>query len=65
MGSVAAILQLVNLALPEIGSLIVMIKGKNGGTSAVVYLDEADVQFASNQQQIADWLKAHNLKPAS
>ena len=65
MGSVAAILQLINLALPAITTLIVAIKGKNGGMSAVVYLDEADAQFAENQQQIADWLKAHGKAPAS
>jgi hypothetical protein len=33
--------------------------------SAVVYLDEADAQFAANQQQIADWLSSKGKTPAA
>lgn len=56
------ILQFLNLVIPEIGAVVVMIKGQSS-TSAVVYLDQADTQFAANQQQVADWLKAHGKTP--
>jgi len=61
----ANILAILNLVLPAIGSIVVAIRGKNGGMSAVVYLDEADAQFAANQQQIADWLSSKGKTPVS
>lgn len=62
---IAAILQILNLALPAIGSLIVAIRGSNGGVSAIIYLDQADATFAADQQQVADWLKSHGKPPAA
>ena len=64
----AAILQILNLALPAASSLIVAIRGADGSASAIVYLDQADTQFAANQAQITDWLAAHGkvaAKPAA
>jgi hypothetical protein len=59
------ILAILNLVLPAIGSIVVAIKGKNGGMSAIVYLDEADAQFAANQQQIAQWLSEKGKPPVA
>lgn len=61
----SAILQILNLALPAVSTLIVAIRGQNGGVSAIVYLDQADANFAANQQQIADWLKEKGKAPAA
>ncbi len=61
----SAILQLINLILPGIANFILMIKGQDGSTSAVVYLDAADTQFVANQKQIQDWLAAHGKAPAA
>ena len=61
----ANILAILNLVLPAIGSIVVAIRGKSGGMSAIVYLDEADAQFAANQQQIADWLSSKGKTPAA
>lgn len=60
---IGAILQLINLAIPAITNVIVAIKGQTG-TSVVVYLDQADAQFAENQKQVADWLAAHGKTAA-
>jgi hypothetical protein len=62
---IGAILQILNLALPAISTLIVAIRGTGGGMSAIIYLDQADANFAADQQQIADWLKAHGKTPAA
>lgn len=56
---IAALLQLINVAAPIVANVIVAIKNTNGSTSALVYLDAADAQFAANQQQVSDWLAAH------
>ena len=61
----AGILQIINLIIPAIGSVIVAIKGANGGMSAIIYLDEADAQFAANQKQIADWLASKGKAPVA
>lgn len=60
----AQLLQLFTLAEPAIGSLIVLIRHKDGTLSATAILDEADTQFAANQKQIGDWLSAHPVKTA-
>ena len=60
---IAAILQLITAAEPGVISLITMIRGQNGSTTAVVYLDEADTQFAANQKQIADWFSSKGKTP--
>ena len=65
MGALSMILSLLDTAIPAIGSLVVMIRGTNGTTSAVVYLDQADAQFAANLKQVSDWLAAHPVKPAA
>jgi hypothetical protein len=61
----SAILQILNLALPAVSSLIVAIRGTNGSVSAIVYLDQADASFAADQAQIASWLSAHGKTPAT
>jgi len=57
---------LINLLLPTVTNIITMIVHKDGTTTAVVYLDEADTQLAANQKQIADWFaaKGRALPPA-
>ena len=64
MGSLAAALQLINLAEPAIASVIMLIRGAHGGTTAIVYLDSADAQFAANQTEIQAWLAAKGKAPA-
>lgn len=57
MGSILALL---NLAIPNIVNLVLAIKNSKTGTATVtVILDEADAQFATNQQQVAAWFAAH------
>lgn len=63
MGSLAAILGIINLTEPLVANIIVAIKNKTGGTSLIVYLDEADAQFDANIKQVQDWLAAHGKKP--
>ena len=60
----ASILTLINLVLPTVTNLIVAIKHRDGTQSAVVYLDEADTQFAANQKVIQDWLASKGKTPA-
>jgi hypothetical protein len=55
----AAILQLLNIAIPNIVSVITVIRNANGTNSAIFYLDQADSQFAQNQQDLGAWLAAH------
>lgn len=55
----SAILQILNLALPALSSVIVAIKGVDGSGSAIVYLDQADANAAANQVLITDWMTAH------
>ncbi len=59
----AGILQLLNLAIPNIVSVITVIRNANGTHSAVFYLDSADAQFAQNQAELGAWLAAHNVTP--
>ena len=61
----SAILQLINLILPGVANFILMVRGQDGSTSAVVYLDAADAQFAANQKQIQDWLASKGKAPAA
>ena len=56
MGSILA---LINLALPNVVNLVLAIRHKDGSATVTVILNEADAQFATNQQQVADWFKAH------
>ena len=58
---IGAILQLLNVAAPTVANLIVAIKSNTGGVSAIVYLDQADKDFAANQQQVTDWLSSKGL----
>ena len=60
-----SILAIVNALAPEIVNVIVAIKNNSGGTSALVYLNEADTDFAANQAQVTQWLAAHNLTPST
>jgi len=60
---IAGILSLVNVLAPSIVNLVMMFKQKDGSTSVIVLLDAADAQNAANQQQVADWLKAHGAQP--
>ncbi len=55
----AALLQILNIAAPIVANVIVAIRNNNGATSAIVYLDAADADFAANQKQVSDWLAAH------
>jgi hypothetical protein len=64
VGSLAAALQLISLAEPAIASVIMLIRGSGGTTTAIVYLDSADAQFAADQKQVQDWLAAHGKAPA-
>ncbi len=61
----AALLQLFNAAAPTIGSLILLIRHKDGTLSATAILDETDAQFAANQKQITDWLAQHPGAPVA
>ena len=54
-----ALLAILNIAAPLVGSVIVAIKNANGTTSVMTILDSADAQFAANQKQISDWLALH------
>jgi hypothetical protein len=66
MASIASILGLISIAEPLIANLIVFIKGQAGQPmTAVVYLDQADAQFAANMQQIGDWMAAHGKVAAT
>jgi len=59
MGTALAIVNLFNTVVPNVASLILMIKKKDGTVGVVVMLDEADAQFTANIQQAQDWLAAH------
>lgn len=60
MGGIQAALAILNLAIPNIVNLVLAIKNSKTGTATVtVILDEADAQFATNQQQVAAWFAAH------
>lgn len=62
----AGILGLINAAIPNIVTTIMMIRNQDGTHTAVFYLDSADAQFAANQKQISDWMAAHQAaKPVT
>lgn len=57
------ILALLNVLLPAGAQVLTMILHKDGTTTAVVYLDEADAAFAANQKQIQDWFASKGKTP--
>jgi len=59
VSGVNAVLTLLNLLIPAGANIITLIFHKDGTKTAVMYLDEADAQFAANQKQIADWVASH------
>lgn len=59
METAIAILNLFNLAAPNVANLILLIKRKDGSVSVVTLLDESDVQFSANIKQAQDWLASH------
>jgi hypothetical protein len=61
---IAAILQLLNIAIPNIVSVVTVIRNANGTNSAIFYLDQADSQFAQNSADLGAWLAAHSLPQA-
>ena len=55
----AAILALINAAIPTVASLIVAIKGTGGTDSIGVLLDSADANFDKTITDTTAWLAAH------
>lgn len=62
---IAAILALINAAIPNITSLWILIHHNDGTVSPLVILNEADAQFAANLKQLSDWSAAHPSTKAS
>ncbi len=65
---IAAILGLINAAIPTISNLWVLIHNSNGTVTPVVLLNQADAEFAANLKQISDWSASHPTtatKPAA
>lgn len=60
---ILAILQIINAAAPAITNLITVIRHKDGTTTTLVLLDEADAQFADNQAQIVKWFQDKGKTP--
>ena len=62
---IAAILGLINAAIPTISNLWVLIHNNDGSVTPVVLLNQADAGFAANLKQISDWSAAHPSTPAA
>lgn len=60
--NIAAILQLLNLAIPAVTNLVLLIKDASGSTTAII----SSTQQANAQDiaQIQAWLQAHQTPPA-
>ena len=61
--NIAAILQLLNLAIPAVTNLVLLIKDSSGSTTAII----SSTQQANAQDiaQIQAWLQAHQTQPAA
>jgi hypothetical protein len=66
VAGIVGVTNLLNIVLPLATNVITMLVHKDGTTTAIVYLDEADTQIAANQKQITDWFaaKGRTLPPA-
>jgi hypothetical protein len=58
------LLGLLNLAIPQIATVIIAVRHQNGSVSILATLDEADAQFEQNRKEIADWMAAHGRSAA-
>ncbi len=59
MTTALAIVQLLNAVAPNIASLILLIRKKDGTIAVMPLLDEADATFDKNIADATAWLKAH------
>ena len=62
---IAAILALINAAIPNIASLWVLIHHADGTVSPLVILNDADAGFSANLTQISNWVAAHPVTTAT
>lgn len=59
----AAILQLLNLAVPAIANVVLMFKNADGSTTALI--SSTQVQNADDQAAIKTWLAQHQATSAA
>jgi hypothetical protein len=60
--TITAILQLLNLAIPAVTTVVMLLKNENGGTTAIISTTEA--QNASDIAAAQAWIAAHQNPPA-
>ena len=60
--NITAVLQLLNLVIPDVTNLILLIKNDTGGTTAII--SSTQIQNASDTAAIQAWLALHQAPAA-